>query len=84
MCTPILLWLAEQSRQRKIPYVTEAHVGRVLGQSKQVPFAPSFESLRKVLFLSAVGTHTLFLPAAVSWPLPCIWLPLRKLDMAKR
>lgn len=36
MWTPRLRWAAEQSMQRKIPYVTEAHVGFLALQSKHI------------------------------------------------
>jgi hypothetical protein len=36
MCTPRLRWTAEQSRQRKMPYVTEAQVGFLALQSKHI------------------------------------------------
>ena len=36
MWTPRLRWMAEQSMQRKIPYVTDAHVGFFALQSKHI------------------------------------------------
>lgn len=46
----------------------EAHVGRVLGQSKQIPLDGIFFSLRNWAFLSADGMHAWPLPAAVMAP----------------
>ena len=74
ICTPICRCAAEQSKHRNIPYVVEAHVGRVLGQSKHIVLAGIFFSFRNWLFLSLVGIHTCPLPAAViepsAWMLP--------------
>lgn len=46
----------------------DAHVGRVLGQSKQIVLEPEFLSLRNWVFLEAVGMQTWPLPAAVMFP----------------
>jgi hypothetical protein len=48
--------------------VVDAHVGRVLGQSKQIVLEPEFLSLRNWVFLEAVGMQTWPLPAAVMFP----------------
>ena len=60
--------VAEQSRQRNIPWLTDAHVGRVLGQSKQSALSRTFFSLRNCSIFAAVGTQIWPFPAAVTVP----------------
>ena len=84
--TTHFIWNA-QNVELNVPYVTEAQVGLVFGQSKQVWLSRTFLSLRNCAFLSAVGMHTAPLPAAVTVPsaftFPLIFIvwPMNVLDL---
>lgn len=79
-----------QTIELNVPYVTEAQVGLVFGQSKQVWLSRTFLSLRNCAFLSAVGMHTAPLPAAVTvpsaftFPLISIVWAMNVLDMNRK
>mmetsp|Transcript_14660 Transcript_14660/g.41521 ORF Transcript_14660/g.41521 Transcript_14660/m.41521 type:complete len:212 (-) Transcript_14660:61-696(-) len=68
VCTPMDRCVAEQSRQRKIPYVTDAHVGRVAGQSKHTWLLEIALSFLNCKFLSLDDMQTCPFPAAVTVP----------------
>ena len=69
MCVPKLRWIPEQDRHTKQPKLTDAHDGRLFGQSAQTRFSGNAITFLHIALRSACDTRFDILAANDTGPL---------------